>query len=204
MARVPLTEERVADDTVILNVEKVCLSDEQFFVLCHDNSDFLFELTAQKELVIMTPPGGMTGRRNIRFCYRLESWAEQDGTGITFAPDTIFALPNGAKRGPDASWIRLDRWNALTDEQRESALPLCPAFVMELLSKSQKSKLKIQQAKMAEYIANGAQLGWLIDPFEKNVYVYRPGEPVRCVANPAVLHGDPVLSSFIFPLSEIW
>ena len=204
MARVPLTEEQVTDDTVILNVEKVGLSDEQFLELCDDNRDFLFELTAQKELVILTPPGGKTGRRNTRLCYRLESWSEKDGTGITFAPDTIFALPNGAKRGPDASWVRLERWNALSDEQQEGAPPLCPEFVMELVSKSQKSRLKMLQAKMAEYIANGAQLGWLIDPFKKNVSIYRPGEPVQCLDNPATIHGDPVLPGFVFPLSEIW
>jgi Uma2 family endonuclease len=204
MARVPLTEEQVTDDTVILNVEKVGLTDDQFFELCHDNRDFRLELTAQKELVIMTPPGGMTGRRNTRLNYRLEGWAEKDGTGVSFGPATLFALPNGARRGPDASWVRLDRWNALTDEQRESAPPFCPDFVMELLSKSQTRKLKMLHAKMAEYIDNGAQLGWLIDPFKKNVYIYRPGEPVQCLENPPTIHGDPVLPGFVFALSEIW
>lgn len=204
MARVPLVEEEVAADSVVLNIGKVGLSDEQFFQLCHDNRELHLELTAQKELVIMALPGGKTGRRNTRFCYRLEAWSEKDGTGITFIPLTLFVLPNRAMRAPDGSWLRLDRWNALTDEQQESAPPLCPDFVMELMSKSQKSRLKMLQAKMAEYIANGAQLGWLIDPFKKNVYIYRPGEPAQRLENPTTIHGDPVLPGFVFQLTEIW
>jgi len=204
MAGVPLTGEQVAADWLVLNVETVGLSDEQFFKLFRDNRELHLELTVQKELLIMTLPGGKTGRRNTVISTELEIWSRQNGTGITFAPLTLFVLPNGAKRAPDASWLRLARWNALTHEQQETAPPVCPDFVLELMSKSQKKRLKVLQAKMAEYISNGAQLGWLIDPFKKNVYIYRPGEPVRCIEHPNTIDGDPVLPGFVFQVSEIW
>ena len=204
MARVPFTEEQVMADSLVLNVETVGLSDEQFFELCRDNRELHLELTAQKELVIMTLPGGKTGRRNMAICYCLEDWAKREGTGITFVPLTLFVLPNGAKRAPDASWLRRDRWDALTGEQQEAAPPLCPDFVVELMSRSDRRRLKMLQAKMAEYIDNGAQLGWLIDPFKKNVYIYRPGESMQCLEGPTTIHGDPVLPGFAFQVSEIW
>jgi Uma2 family endonuclease len=204
MTSIPLTTESVAEDCLVLNVENVALSDEQFLELCSDNREFEFELTAQKELVIMTPPGGRTGKRQTNISYDLENWSRQDGRGITFAPNTLFALPNGAKRGPDACWLSLERWNAFTREQQEGPLPLCPKFVLELVSKSQRRKLKMQQAKMDEYIANGALLGWLINPYSKTVDVYRPGQPVERLVNPSTISGDPVLAGFVLTTSEIF
>ena len=206
MARVPLTEEQVTEDFVVLNVEKVGLSDEQFVELCSDNRELHLELTAQKELVIMSPPGGKTGRRATIICNDLENWAKRDGRGITFVPFTLFALPNGAKRAPDASWVSREKWNSLTDAQQEGIPPLCPDFVVELMSPSDKRPVRFRmlQAKMKEYIANGAQLGWLIDPFKKNVYVYRPRKPVEFVENPTTIHGDPVLPGFVLQISEVW
>ena len=204
MASIPLINERITEEWLVLNVQKVGLSDEQFFRLCGDNPEFHLELSAQKELVIMTLPGGKTGLRNTIICTNLEIWARENGTGITFVPLTLFVLSNGAKRAPDASWLRRDRWDALTGEQQESAPPLCPDFVVELMSKSDKRRLKMLKAKMAEYIDNGARLGWLIDPFQKNVYVYRPGKPVELLENPTTISGEPVLSGFLFQISEIW
>lgn len=206
MASIPLIEEQVAEDWVILNVEKVGLSDDQFVELCSDNRELCFELTAQKELIIMTPPGPKTGRQNMTLCTDLENWSRQNGTGITFAPNTIFKLPNGAKRGPDASWLKLQRWDALTDDQQEKTAPLCPDFVAELMSPSDKRPVRFRmvQGKMAEYIANGAQLGWLIDPFKKIVYIYRPGRPVERLDNPATISGDPILPGFVFHVSQLW
>jgi Uma2 family endonuclease len=206
MARVPLTEEQVADDLVLLNFEKVGLSDEQFVELCNDNRDFHLELTAQKELMIMTLPGGKTGRRNAIITSRLENWAEKDGTGITFSPMTLFALPDGARRAPDASWLKKERWEALTDEEQEKLTPVCPDFVLELMSPSDRrqARFKMLQSKMAEYIENGAQLGWLIDPFENDVYIYRPGQAVERLENPTTIGGDPILPGFIFNTAEIW
>src|SRR5438874_8095512 len=130
MASVPLTGEQVAEDLVVLNIEKVGLSDDQFIELCSDNRDFNFELTAQKELLIMTPPGPKTGRRNEVISTDLAIWARQNGTGITFAPSTLFRLPNGAMRALDASWLRREKWDALTDEQQEKLPTFCPDFVV--------------------------------------------------------------------------
>ena len=128
MATIPLTEEQIGDDLMVLNVATVGLSDEQFIELCSDNRELCFELTAQKELIIMTPPGGKTMRRNTTLSTDLENWARQDGTGISFIPRGIFRLPNGAKRGPDACWVRNQRWDALTDEQQEKIARFCPDF----------------------------------------------------------------------------
>ena len=154
----------------------------------------------------MTPPGPKTGRRNTTLCTDLEIWSRQNGTGITFAPNTIFLLPNGAKRGPDASWVKLQHWEALTDEQQEKTAPLCPDFAVELMSPSDKRPVRFRmvQAKMAEYIANGAQLGWLIDPHEKKVYIYRPHADVCCLENPMTVSGEPLLPGFIFNVQRLW
>ena len=202
MARPPLTEKEAVAARIGLNVKSVGLTPEQFFRLCGDNPDLRLELTAQRELVVMTLPGGKTGRRNDIICTRLANWAEKNGKGITFSPLTLFVLPNGSNRAPDASWVRRDRWDALTGEQQESAPPLCPDFVVELMSRS--DRLKSLQAKMAEYIANGAQLGWLIDPYKKVVFVYSPGKPVKRLDNPTTIDGGDLLREFVFGLSEIW
>ena len=206
MTSVPLTEQQVADDWVVLNLENVALSDEQFIELCADNGELMFELTAQKELVIMTPPGPKTGRRNTVLCTDLEIWARQDGTGITFVPYTIFTHPNGAKRGPDASWVKRERWDAISSAEQEKLPTLCPDFVAELMSPSDRRPVRFRmlQAKMEEYIANGARLAWMIDPFKKNVYIYRPGQPVEFLENPATLYGDPVLPGFVFNINDLW
>jgi Uma2 family endonuclease len=206
MARVPLTEQSVADDWLILNLENVAFSDEQFIELCADNRELFFELTARKELVIMTPPGPKTGRRHATICTDLEIWSRANGTGITFATDTIFTLPNGAKRGPDASWLRREAWDALTPEEQEKLPVLCPDFVVEVVSRSDRRPVRFRmlQAKMDEYIANGVRLAWLIDPYEKNVHIYRPGEPIEFLKDPATLYGDPVLPGFVFQVSEMW
>src|SRR5262245_12327920 len=116
METIPLTDQEVADDCIVLSIRNVALSDEQFDELCADNPELVFEITAQKELVIMTPPRTKTGRRNLRINYRLEQWSEIDGRGIAFDANTMFELPNGAKRAPDGSWVLLKRWSALTPE----------------------------------------------------------------------------------------
>jgi Uma2 family endonuclease len=206
MAKIPLTEEQITDDMVLLNFEKVALSDDDFIELCADNPELNFETTAQKELIVMTPPGGKTGRRNVVLTTDLEMWSRQNRKGITFSQNTIFRLPNGARRGPDASWLSNKRWDALTDEQQEKLPPLCPDFVAELMSPSDKRpyRFRMLQAKMHEYIANGAQLGWLIDPYKKRVHVYRPGEPVQTLEEPRTISGDPVLPGFVFNTSQLW
>ena len=202
MARVPLTKEEVAPTRLVLNVEKVALTEEQFLQLCSDNRDLRMELTAQKELVIMPPVGYERGQRESILLYRLTDWALKDGTGRVCSSSGGYRLPNGAIRGPDASWVRRDRLAAFTKEQLEKFAHLCPDFAAEVMSPS--DTLTDLQETMAEYIAKGAQLGWLIDPYEARVYIYRPGAAVECLENPTTISGDPVLPGFAFNVSEIW
>ena len=187
---------------LVLNVESTGLTDEQFCCLCGDNPELRFELTAQKELIIMPPTVSATGWRDSKLNQRLANWAESDGSGLTFGSSTGFTLPNGAKRSPDAAWLSRERWEALSQEEQNSFAPICPDFVIELRSPS--DSLMTLQSKMLEYIENGALLGWLIDPANKRVYVYRPGQPVERLENPATASGDPVLPGFVLSLSEIW
>jgi Uma2 family endonuclease len=202
MARIPPTKEMAETDRLVLNVESVGLSEEQFFRLCRDNSDLRFELTAQRELIIMPPAGFRSGWRNNRICYRLTQWAEKDGTGIVSESSGGYTLPNGANRAPDASWIRSQRFDSLSEDEQERFVHLCPDFVVELMSPS--DRLQELQEKMDEYIANGAQLGWLIDPFNKCVYIYRAGQAVEYLENPTTISGDPTLAGFVFNVAEIW
>src|SRR5262249_40920683 len=157
-------------------------------------------------LVIMGPPGPKTGRRNTILCTDLEIWARKDGKGVTFGPFTVFKLPNGARRGPDASWVRNEQWAALTDEQQERIAQFCPDFVVELMSETDKRPVRFRmlQAKMDEYMANGAQLAWLIDPFKRKVYIYSPGQPIQTLDNPTTISGEPTLPGFVFSVAQIW
>jgi len=207
MTRTPLIEEQIGEDWVILNLENVALSDEQFIELCADNRELHLEFTAQKELVIMALPGPGTGQRNSIIFGDLDDWARKDGRGITFVPGTLFGLPNGSKRAPDGAWVRSERWEALDEEEQEYKIPiLCADFVLELMSPSDSRPVRFRmlQAKMEEYIANGVQLAWLIDPFKKVVHIYRPGQPVERLENPSTLHGHPVLPGFVFKTEEFW
>lgn len=187
---------------VALDLHSVRLTDEQFYQLCQDNEDLRLELTAEGELIIMPPTGGSTGSRNATITARITVWAEKDGTGLSFDSSTMFILPNGAKRSPDGSWVSRERWDALSQEERDKFVPLCPDFVLELRSPS--DSLSFLQDKMDEYISNGAGLGFLLDAKAKRVYVYRPGQPVESLDNPRTLSGDPELPGLILALKDIW
>jgi len=178
------------------------LTEDQFFALCQQNRDVRIERTAEGDIIVMPPTGWRTGVQNAGLIARLRLWAEQDRSGIAVDSSTGFRLPNGATRSPDAAWVRRARLAAVTSEQKEKFLPLCPDFVIELRSPS--DPLAAVQEKMHEYIANGAQLGWLIDPLEHQVYVYRPGGPVQRLDNPAQLSGEPLLPGFALDLAPIW
>lgn len=178
------------------------LTDEQFFNLCQANRDLRFERTATGELIIMPPTGGETGNRNGRLNQQLFNWSDEDGTGIAFDSSTGFKLPNGADRSPDASWVKLERWNTLNQEQQTKFIPLCPDFVVELLSPS--DSLKVTQEKMREYRDNGARLGWLINRKSRQVEIYRQGQEVEVLDSPATLSGEDVLQEFILNLEAIW
>jgi Uma2 family endonuclease len=200
MSQTVLTSELYEPFT--LNIRSISLTDEQFLRLCQENPEMRLELNARGELVIMPPTGSKTGLRNSALNYALVAWSKTEGTGLAFDSSTLFALPNGARRSPDASWIRRERWNALTEDQQEGPAPLCPDFVVELRSRT--DRLTTLHEKMQEYLANGARLGWLIDPSAKRVSVYRPGQPVETLDNPATVSGEPVLSGFTLNVQELW
>jgi Uma2 family endonuclease len=180
---------------------KIDLTDEQFFQLCQNNRDLQFERTASGELLIMPPTGGETGNRNIELSYQLQAWSRQNNLGKALDSSSGFKLPNGADRSPDASWVRRDCWDALTPEQREKFLPLCPDFAVELRSPS--DSIQKTQEKMQEYIDNGARLGWLIDRKNKRVEIYRPGRDIEIIENPTALSGEDVLPGFVLDLTTI-
>lgn len=176
---------------------------EQFAVLAAANRDLKLERTATGELIVNPPTGGETGRRNAKIGTQLGVWCEANETlGEYFDSSTGFELPNGANRSPDASWVRKERWEALTSEQRDSLIPLCPDFVVELRSK--RDSLTKLRAKMQEYMENGTQLGWLIDPKNKRVEVYRMGQTVEVSENPIALSGESILPGFTLSLQRIW
>ena len=178
------------------------LTDDQFFELCQLNRDLRLERTAQGDIVVMPPTGFETGNRNGEITRQLGNWAKQDGAGVACGSSTGFKLPNGADRSPDAAWISRARLAELTPEEKQKFLPLCPDFVIELRSPS--DRLEDVQAKMDEYLANGARLGWLIDPQTRAVHVYRPGVAVQLLQTPLEVSGDPELPGFVLDLREIW
>ncbi|MDZ8070313.1 MAG: Uma2 family endonuclease [Nostoc sp. DedQUE08] len=180
---------------------KIDLTDEQFFQMCQKNRDYRFERTASGELLIMPPTGSDTGNRNFDMVVELGIWNKQTKLGKGFDSSTGFTLPNGAERSPNASWVKIERWNALTPEQQEKFAPICPDFVVELRSRT--DSLKELQEKMQEYIENGTQLGWLIDRKNKRVEIYRPGKDVEILDNPTNLSGENVLPGFVLDLQQI-
>ena len=184
-----------------LNLESIELTDEQFFQLCQNNRDLKFERNSNGDLVIMSPTGGETGRSNFEIAVDLGIWNRQTKLGVAFDSSTGFKLPNGANRSPDAAWITLERWESLTAEQRKKFIPLCPDFVIELRSPS--DSLKTLQEKMQEYIENGVRLGWLINPVDKSVEIYRQNQEVQVLESPTTLSGEDVLPGFILNLKEI-
>ena len=177
-------------------------TDDKFVEMVAANKDLRLELSSQGELSIMSPTGGETGNRNFEMCLDLGYWNRQNGLGKAFDSSTGFKLPNGATRSPDVSWIKMERWNALTPEQRKRFLPLCPDFVIELVSES--DDLADTQAKMREYIANGLRLGWLINPKNKQVEIYRQNQEIEILQSPANLSGEDLLPGFILDLQPIF
>ena len=150
----------------------------------------------------MPPAGGETGRSNAQITRQLGNWAELDQSGIAFDSSTGFRLPNSAVRSPDAAWMLRTRYEAIPLRQRRQFVPACPDFVLELRSPS--DRLRDVRDKLAEYLANGARLGWLLDPRARRVYVYRPDAPVERLDDPPTVAGDPVLPGFVLDLREVW
>ena len=180
----------------------VDLTDEQFSKLCQANPDIKLERTAKGELIVMPPTGGETGDRNSEINFQLRAWNKQNLLGKVFDSSTGFKLPNGADRSPDASWVKLERWQALTPAQRQKFPPLAPDFVVKLRSAT--DELKPLQNKMQEYQDNGVSLGWLIDPQNQQVEIYRQGQDVEVVRSPTTLSGEDVLPEFVLVLKDIF
>jgi Uma2 family endonuclease len=175
---------------------------EQFQQIAAVNRDLRLERTATEELIVMPPTGSETGNRNIDIEGQLWLWNRQNKLGVVFNSSAGFHLPNSAIRSPDASWVKLERWQALTPEQREGFAPLCPDFVVEL--RSQSDSMKSLREKMQEYMANGASLGWLIDRKNRKVEIYRQGRNLEVLENPSTLSGEDILPGFILDLTEVW
>jgi Uma2 family endonuclease len=178
------------------------LTDDELFALCASNKMLRIERTKEGEIMLLHPTGGESGRHNFDIIYFLGHWNRAQGLGVAFDSSTGFRLPNGAIRSPDAGFVRKDRWEALSQEERRKFVPLCPDFVIELLSES--DSLRQTQAKMHEWMENGCRLAWLIDPFAEIVYVYRAdGSESTVQGFDNVLSGEEVLPDFVLELKEL-
>ncbi|HLE83941.1 MAG TPA: Uma2 family endonuclease [Thermoanaerobaculia bacterium] len=200
-----MTQIAIRDASIPFNVElgsALRLSDDELFELCGRNPELRIERTPEGDLIVMTPAGGESSHRNARLVTAIMGWADRDGTGVAFDATAGFLLPNGAMRSPDAAWVERSRWRALEPEQRRGFVPLAPDFVLELRSPS--DRLPDLRAKMEEYRACGVRLGWLIDPEERRVHVYRPDRVPEVLEAPPRVAADPELPGFVLDLKSIW
>ncbi|MDY7004271.1 MAG: Uma2 family endonuclease [Cyanobacteriota bacterium] len=176
----------------VLNLNPITkLTREQFVQLCQANPELQLERNPQRELIIMSPVGGESGQKEANLIFDISLWNHQTKLGIVFSSSTIFSLPGGGDRSPDVAWVSLEKWENLTQQERESFPPICPDFVIELRSKS--DRLPPLQAKMREYLASGLLLGWLINPQQKQVEIYRQNQEVEIVTMPIILSGENIL-----------
>jgi len=188
---------------ITLNLNSIIkLTSQQFYQLCEENPELKLERNANGELIVMPPTGGETGKSNSTANAQLWTWNDRTELGEVFDSSTGFTLPNKADRSPDVSWVEKSRWSALTPEQKDKFIPLCPDFVIELLSPS--DSLKKTQEKMQEYMENGCRLGWLINRKKREVEIYRPGQDVEVLQSPLTLNGENVLPGFVLNLQKIW
>ena len=178
------------------------MNDDQFYAFCQRYPNFRIERTAKGEVIILPPTGGETSYRNTDLTYQLARWARRDKRGIAFDSSVEFLLPSGAARSPDASWVLRSRLDKLTKDQKRKFPPLCPDFVVELTSPT--DRLKQVKHKMREWMDNGAQLGWLLDADRKIAYIYRPGQEAEELAKPQKLTGEGAVAGFTLNLTEIW
>lgn len=189
-------------DKIILKGKEMQMSDDEFFSFCQANPDLNIERNAKREIIIMSPTNSSTGSVNLKIGYQLEAWNEKHGSGITFDSSTGFTLPDQSVMSPDASWLSLAKWQQLSQAQKEKFAPVCPEFIVELKSKS--DRLDDLQTKTESWLQNGAQLAWLIVPEEEKVYIYQAGQKVRQHKGfHSKLSADPVLPGFQLDLSKL-
>lgn len=185
-------------EAIALNLDRVNLTDEQFYHLCQVNETWKLERNAKGELLIMPPVGGKSGNREANLIAKVVVWNEQTGLGEVFSSSTIFRLPNGGDRSPDVAWVARERWEALSEDDQEKFPPICPDFVIELRSRT--DSLASLREKMGEYLASGLRLGWLINPQQQQVEIYRQNRAVEVIDLPATLSGEDVLLGFVLYL----
>ena len=182
--------------------QATALDNDWFFNFCRVNPNHRIEANAQGELIIMPPPGCESGDRELEIGMQLRIWAKKDGAGTTFSSTTIFHLPNGAYRSPDSSWVRLKRWNKLSKAEQKKFSPICPDFVIELRSES--DRLPPLKEKMQEYMDNGTEMGLLIDRIKRQVHVYRRGRRPKVLDDPESVSCEPTLPGFALDMKEVW
>ncbi|MFN5068217.1 MAG: Uma2 family endonuclease [Aphanizomenon sp.] len=188
----------MTSEAVVLNIKNVELSDDQFYQLCQINEDWKLEQTAKGELIIMPPVGAISGNRESEFNADVVIWNRQTKLGKVFSSSTVFTLPNGGKRSPDVAWIVNERWESLNIQEKEKFAKICPDFIIELRSRT--DSLSRLQEKMQEYLDSGLGLGWLIDPQNQQVEIYRQNQTVEIVSLPTTLSGEDILPGFILEL----
>jgi len=185
---------------LVLETTEVHLTDEQFYQLCRSNPDLTIERSAKGALIVMTPVGGEGGNYESEFGIDLGIWNRQSKLGKTFSSSTLFKLPNGGDRSPDAAWVELSRWQALTPEQRRKFPPIAPDFVIELRSPT--DDLALLRSKMQEYMDAGVRLGWMFNPQDQQVEIYRQGQPKEVRQLPTQLAGEDVLPGFVLSVKR--
>jgi Uma2 family endonuclease len=188
---------------VTINFSSIAqITDDQFYQLCRENPDVKFERNAKGEVIVMSPTGGETGNCNFEISIDFGIWNRQTRLGVGFDSSTCFKLPSGASRSPDIAWIKQERWDALTAEEKQKFPPIAPDFVLELMSPT--DSLKDTQDKMQEYMSNGVKLGWLINRKTRRVEIYRQGQAVEVLESPAELSGEDILPGFVLNLRSLW
>jgi Uma2 family endonuclease len=177
-----------------VDLKQVHLTDEQFYQICISNPELNIERNSAGGLILMPPVGGDSGNREMELGTDLSIWNRKTGLGKTFSSSTVFKLPGGGDRSPDVAWVELSRWQALTPEQRQKFPPIAPDFIIELRSRS--DNLQTLQVKMQEYMDSGVRLGWLFNPQDQQVEIYRQGQPKEVRSLPTLLLGETVLPEF--------
>ncbi|NEO04375.1 Uma2 family endonuclease [Moorena sp. SIO3I8] len=178
------------------------VTEKQFQILATANREKRLERTANGELIVRPPTGGNTGKRNAQLSAQFVIWNNQTKLGVVFDSSCAFRLPNGAERSPDVSWVKIERWNQLTPEQQDTFPPLCPDFVLELRSRT--DTMESLRQKMQEYLDNGISLGWLIDPKNRIVEIYKPQQEVKVLNSPKTLSAEEVLPGFSLNFETVW